>query len=75
MRAGDANNDNVISIQDQNILRLTFGKALGDPGYDARADFNFDNVISIADQNLLRSNFGTAGCDPVLLPSLTVRRP
>jgi hypothetical protein len=65
MRTGDANDDNVVSIVDQNILRATFGKAAGDPGYDDRADFNGDQVINIADQNLLRRNFGMAGAPPV----------
>lgn len=61
LRAGDANNDNVTSVQDFNILRATFGKAQGDPGYDARADFNGDISISITDFNLLRGNFGLGG--------------
>jgi hypothetical protein len=61
LREGDANNDNCVSIQDFNILRLTFGKAVGDPNYDPRADFNGDSSVSIADNNLLRLNYGVCG--------------
>src|SRR5437870_1181265 len=38
MRVGDCNNDNAINVADFNIVRGSFGKALGDPGYDDRAD-------------------------------------
>src|SRR5207247_7877070 len=39
LREGDANNDNCVSSQDFTILKNSFGKSVGDPGYDARADF------------------------------------
>jgi hypothetical protein len=58
---GDANNDNVINVQDFNILKTTFGKQTGDPGYDDRADFTGDLAVTITDFNLLKSNFGQAG--------------
>ncbi len=61
MRAGDANNDNIVSIQDFNLLKNTFGKTIGEPGYDARADFTGDRTVNIADFNLLRGNFGISG--------------
>jgi spore coat protein A len=61
MRAGDANNDNVVTTLDFNIMKGTLGKSLGDPGYDARADFNNDDLVSVVDFNMLRSNFGQAG--------------
>jgi hypothetical protein len=64
MEAGDANNDNVVNIADFNILRSSFGKSVGDPGYDDRADFNGDNAVNIADFNLLRANFGNSGAPP-----------
>ena len=50
-----------MSIADFNMLRATFGKGMGDPGYDPLADFNRDNAVSITDFNLLRANFGQAG--------------
>jgi dockerin type I repeat protein len=65
MRAGDANNDNVVNVQDFNIVKSTFGKSVGQPGYDGRADFNGDNVVNISDFNLLHANFGTAGAPPI----------
>jgi Dockerin type I domain len=65
MLTGDANNDNVVSSVDFNILRLTMNKTLGDPGYDARADFNEDRVISIVDFNLLKGNYNRGGAPPI----------
>jgi hypothetical protein len=65
MRAGDANNDNVVEVLDFNILKNTFGKSVSDPGFDPRADFNADNVVEVLDFNLLKLNFGQAGAQPV----------
>ena len=65
MRAGDCNNDNVINVSDFNILKNTFGKSLGDPGYDDRADFTGDHAISVTDFNLLKNNFGGSGAPPL----------
>jgi hypothetical protein len=65
MRVGDCNNDNVINVQDFNILKTTFGKALGDPGYDPRGDLNGDNAVSVQDFNLQKSNFGMSGSPPL----------
>jgi hypothetical protein len=65
LRAGDCNNDNVVNTVDFNILKATLGKALGDPGYDARADFTNDNVVNITDYNLLKINFGLSGSPPL----------
>jgi hypothetical protein len=64
MRAGDCNNSNNVSSTDFNILRQTFGKALGEPGYDPRADFNRDNVANSSDFSLLRGAFGQGGAPP-----------
>lgn len=65
MRVGDANDDNVVNIIDFTIMKATFGKSVGDPGYDDRADFNGDQVVSIADFNLMKLNFGLGGAPPV----------
>jgi len=62
---GDASDDNVVDITDFTILRTTFGKSSGDPGYDARADFNGDRLVEIGDFNLLKGNFGKMGAPPV----------
>ena len=64
MRAGDCNNDNIINVIDFNILKATFGKGQGDPGYDQRADFTGDNTVNILDFNLLKGNFGQGGSPP-----------
>jgi hypothetical protein len=65
MRAGDSNNDNVVSVLDFNILKATFGKTQGDPGYDARADFTGDNTVSILDFNLQKGTFGQGGAPSI----------
>ena len=62
MKAGDATRDDAISIGDFNLLRGTFGKSFGQPGYNAAADFNNDDVANSGDFNLLRGNFGLIGC-------------
>lgn len=67
MRAGDANNDNVVNVSDFTILRATNGKGCGQTGYDGRADFNNDCVVNITDFNLLRSNYGQSGA-PAIRP-------
>ena len=64
LRAGDANNDNIVNSADFSILRNTFGIGIGGQGYDARADFNGDSVVNSTDFNLLKSNFGQAGAPP-----------
>ena len=65
LRAGDANNDNRVNASDYNIFRASSGKGIGDPGYDARADFTNNNVVDISDFNLLRTNYGLSGAPPI----------
>jgi hypothetical protein len=65
MRAGDCNNDNLVTSADFIILKNTFGKAIGQVGYDNRADFTGDTVITSVDFTLLKSNFGFGGALPV----------
>jgi hypothetical protein len=61
MLAGDCNNSNNVSSPDFTILRATFGKSSGQPGYDDRADFDNNQAVGASDFSLLRANFGTAG--------------
>ncbi len=61
LRAGDANNDDQVTILDFSVLATTFGKAAGTVGYDDRADFNGDGQVTIVDFSLLASNFGAQG--------------
>ena len=65
LRAGDCNNSNDVSAVDFTMLKATFGKSSGQPGYDDRADFTGDQVVNIQDFNLLKINFGTAGAPPI----------
>src|SRR4029077_20882652 len=65
MRAGDAvsvgpTNFNVDNATDFTTLKATFGKAYGQPGYDARADFNNSDNVDATDFTLLKNNFGQA---------------
>ena len=59
--AGDSTNDNVVGATDFNVLKNTFGKGVGQPGYDARGDFNRDTTVTSLDFNLLKGNFGQSG--------------
>ena len=65
LRTGDANSDNVVDVLDFTILKGTFGKTEGNPGYDPRADFTGDNIVEVTDFNLLKGNFGQAGAEPL----------
>src|SRR5207253_6895657 len=65
MRTGDCDNDNVINVSDFSILKNTFGKTIGDPGYDDRADFTGDNTVNVTDFNLMKVNFGQSGAPPI----------
>jgi hypothetical protein len=65
MRAGDASDNNVVDATDFTILKASFGKSLGMPGYDDRADFSGDQVVNSIDFGLLKGNFGTGGAPPV----------
>ena len=65
MKAGDCNNDNAVNITDFSILKSSFGKANGDPGYDERADFTGDNAVNISDFSILKNNFGLGGAPPI----------
>ena len=65
MRAGDANDDNLVGAADFAIVRETFGLSQGQTGYDGRADFTNDGSVSALDYNLLRGNFGMGGAPPI----------
>jgi hypothetical protein len=63
-RAGDVNGDNVIGIADFTVLRGSFGRSVGDPGYDGRADYSGNEAIDLPDFNAVRANFGMSGAPP-----------
>ncbi|MFL5734392.1 MAG: proprotein convertase P-domain-containing protein, partial [Chloroflexia bacterium] len=64
-RAGDCNNSNVVDSTDFAILKGSFGKSQGQPGYDDRADFDGNTAVNVSDFSLQRANFGTAGSPAV----------
>jgi hypothetical protein len=61
MLAGDSNNSNIVKTSDFIVLKSTFGRSLGQPGYDARGDFNYDDLVNALDFALQKSNFGHGG--------------
>ena len=61
LNAGDANNDNLISLTDFSILSDSYNLQSGDINFDPRADFNGDGIIQLTDFSLLSTNFNTAG--------------
>jgi hypothetical protein len=63
--AGDCSNNNVVDAIDFAILKPSFGKLYGDPGYDDRADLNGDLVVNSTDFSLLKGNFGLGGAGPI----------
>lgn len=65
MRAGDANNDDMVNIADFNMLKVAFGTACGSANYDRRTDFTGDCLVNTADFAPLKRNFGQGGAPPV----------
>jgi hypothetical protein len=61
MKGGDANNDNLITAQDFNILKSEFGL-----GGVRRSDFDNSGVVNAQDFNILKGNFGQSGCAAIL---------
>jgi hypothetical protein len=65
MIAGDANDDNLVGATDFVILKGTYGKGSGQPGYDDRADFTGDSIIGVDDFILIKVNFSHSGAPPL----------
>jgi hypothetical protein len=45
----DLDNDGHVDCKDVAIVKASFGRRLGQPGFDARADVNHDNVVDVRD--------------------------
>ena len=60
---GDANDDNTVTSLDFFILRDTYNKALGEDGYDARADFDENDMVTSNDFFLLRGHYNESGAE------------
>jgi len=52
---GDANDDSVLNAYDLGILAKAWGTSVGEPLYDARADFNGDGTIDELDHDILKA--------------------
>lgn len=46
---GDVNGDGVVNCSDVAIIKAAFGKKIGHPGYDVRADVNSDGFVDVRD--------------------------
>lgn len=51
----------MVNSSDFNIVKNSFGKGVGQVGYEGRADFNRDARVNSIDFNILKTNFGQAG--------------
>lgn len=59
--AGDANNDNEVTLTDFSLLVGTFNLTPNVNGYNGAADFNGDGAVSILDFSILADNFNAQG--------------
>jgi hypothetical protein len=46
---GDVNGDSVVNCTDMSIVKASYGKSTGQPGFDLRADVNGDGAVNILD--------------------------
>mgnify|MGYP000010220618 FL=1 len=61
LRAGDANNDNVVDIIDLLVLVAAYNRTSPAAGYNFAADFNLDGANDIVDLLLLIGNYNQMG--------------
>jgi hypothetical protein len=61
LKEGDANNDNTVNSSDFLLLRGSYFKSEGQPGFVDGADFNEDGTVNSSDFLLLRSNYFLSG--------------
>jgi lysozyme family protein len=54
---GNANNNNLINIQDFGLLATSYGKVTGDPLFSPMADFDRNGTVNIQDFGLLATNY------------------
>jgi len=64
---GDASDDNWVKGDDFSILRTSYWRQEGQPGFDDRADFDEDGWVKGPDFSLLRTNYWERGDIPVTL--------
>jgi hypothetical protein len=63
--AGDANNSNRVDVVDFDLLKVSFGRGVGNPGYDPRTDFNGDDRTDSNDFLWIKRNFSFVGHPPL----------
>jgi hypothetical protein len=62
--AGDANDDNLVSLLDFSLLAAAFNSLAPNAPYDIRADFNGDGLVNALDFSLLATNYLQPGETP-----------
>ncbi len=55
---GDLNGDNATDVLDLAVFLSAFGNNLGDPGYNAAADYDNNNTINVLDFAIWVADFG-----------------
>ena len=58
---GDCDGDNEVTLVDFGQLAVSFGKSLGDAGFNANADLDGDAEVTLVDLGILNTSFGLAG--------------
>jgi hypothetical protein len=61
LKEGDANNDDTVNSSDFLLLRGSYFKSEGEPGFVDGADFNEDGTVNSSDFLLLRNNYFMSG--------------
>jgi len=74
LKTGDANDDNMVNLEDFSILATSYGLSQGEGGYDDRADYNGDMEVNLTDFSILASNYGLLG-ETRMEPMPPVRTP
>jgi hypothetical protein len=59
---GDLNQDGVPDCEDLAIVKASFGKRAGQPGFDPRADINADGVVDIKDWTYINQIVSVTEC-------------
>ncbi|MBC7261063.1 MAG: hypothetical protein H5T63_03535, partial [Chloroflexi bacterium] len=61
LKEGDANNSDRVDSSDFLLLRSSYLKSIGQPGYNPNTDFNEDGIVNSSDFLLLRWNYFRSG--------------
>jgi hypothetical protein len=73
-RLGDVNGDGYINAEDLAIVKASFGKRIGQPGYNPAADINGDGIVDIRDLAFVAHFDPSPGLPPVIPPRGTVNK-